>query len=74
MYSCCVHNQHLSNKCVADVKNGFMLDYPNMVIETDNITLSCGVSKYHYSNEIQWIFTNVTGDRKTTTNSGMYSL
>ncbi|XP_046666078.1 vascular endothelial growth factor receptor kdr-like isoform X3 [Homalodisca vitripennis] len=37
-----------------EVEEGFNIVHPELVVQTDNVTLSCGASKYKYTSDFRW--------------------
>lgn len=42
--------------CDTDVERGFSVEGPELVVESDNVTLNCAASKYTYSKDLEWLY------------------
>lgn len=42
-----------------DVERGFSVEGPELVVESDNVTLSCTASKYTYSKDLEWLYKDI---------------
>uniref|UniRef100_A0A1B6CIS1 Receptor protein-tyrosine kinase n=1 Tax=Clastoptera arizonana TaxID=38151 RepID=A0A1B6CIS1_9HEMI len=45
---------------IIEVENGFDASTQESVVETDNVTLTCGVTRYNYNDNIEWFYNNET--------------
>ncbi|XP_054260058.1 vascular endothelial growth factor receptor 1 isoform X2 [Macrosteles quadrilineatus] len=54
-------NERKISMLLTDVEGGMSIDAPELVVETDNVTLSCGASKYNYTGTPGWVKVDKSG-------------
>ncbi|XP_054257014.1 uncharacterized protein LOC128982006 isoform X4 [Macrosteles quadrilineatus] len=54
-------NERKISMLLTDVEGGMSIDAPELVVETDNVTLSCGASKYNYTGTPGWVKVEKSG-------------
>lgn len=57
-----------------DVEKGFSVEGPELVVETDNVTLNCAASKYTYNKDLEWLYMDSDKFLPITSNITLYIL